>query len=129
MTTLLLLGALIWAAAWAVNIRMARREKAWPWVRFAVPAIFGVTLLIMWEIFVAAFDVSPVLLPPPSAIGARIAASTPILWVDFLQTFKGVMAGYFIGCGVAFLTALAVDRSSFLQRGLLPIGNLFAALP
>ncbi|WP_425500096.1 ABC transporter permease [Pikeienuella piscinae] len=108
---------------------MTGRERAWPWVRYAVPALFGVTLLALWEIGVAALEISPVLLPPPSVIAARIAGSLPILWVDFLQTFKGVMAGYAIGCGAAFLTALAVDRSSFLQRGLLPVGNLVAALP
>ena len=39
------------------------------------------------------------------------------------------MPGYAIGCGAAFLTAIATDRSPFLQRGLLPIGNLAAALP
>ncbi|QIE57410.1 ABC transporter permease [Pikeienuella piscinae] len=123
------LALVIWAASWALNVFMTGRERAWPWVRYAVPALFGVTLLALWEIGVAALEISPVLLPPPSVIAARIAGSLPILWVDFLQTFKGVMAGYAIGCGAAFLTALAVDRSSFLQRGLLPVGNLVAALP
>ena len=39
------------------------------------------------------------------------------------------MTGYVIGCGAAFLTAIAVDRSDFLKRGLLPVGNFVAALP
>ena len=47
-----------------------------------------------------------------------------------MQTFiKGALSGYFIGCGAAFLTATAIDRSPFLQRGLLPVGNFIAALP
>ena len=39
------------------------------------------------------------------------------------------MSGYLIGCIAAFITAVAVDKSSFLKRGLLPVGNFVAALP
>jgi NitT/TauT family transport system permease protein len=71
-----------------------------------------------------------VLLPPPSAIGARFAASIPTHWADYQQTvLKAVLMGYIMGCGSAFVVAIAIDRSSFLQRGLLPIGNLVSALP
>lgn len=34
-----------------------------------------------------------------------------------------------IGCSSAVLVAIAIDRSDFLKRGLLPIGNFVAALP
>ena len=40
-----------------------------------------------------------------------------------------MLAGYVIGCLSGFLVALLVDRVPFLKRGLLPIGNLVAALP
>ncbi|NDW04639.1 ABC transporter permease [Jiella pacifica] len=96
----------------------------------AIPLVFGLTLLVLWEFLVRGLNVPPVLLPPPSAIAATIASSTHLLWADFVQTFlKAVIAGYAIGCGAGFLTALLVDRSSFLKRGLLPIGNLVSALP
>jgi NitT/TauT family transport system permease protein len=63
-------------------------------------------------------------------IAARIGASLPVLWQDFAQTIlKGAFPGFLIGCGAAFVTAVAIDRSPFLQRGLLPIGNFVAALP
>ena len=71
-----------------------------------------------------------VLLPPPSQIGLRIAESLPVLWADFQQTFLlGVVPGYIIGCGAGFLVAVLVDRVPFLQRGLLPVGNMASALP
>ncbi|MGI9482081.1 MAG: ABC transporter permease [Hyphomicrobiales bacterium] len=96
----------------------------------AIPLIFGVWLLILWEIIVRGFNVPQVLLPPPSAIGVRFMASLPTLWADFQQTFlKAVLVGYVLGCGAGFVTAILIDRSPFLQRGLLPIGNLFSALP
>ena len=70
------------------------------------------------------------LLPPPSAIAVTFANSLPTLWEDFVQTFvKGALSGYIIGCGAAVPTGIAVDRSPFLQRGLLPVGNFVAALP
>lgn len=124
----MLILAAIWAAAWTLNSLLTRMDVAG--ARFLVPAVFGVTLLVMWEVAVRGFGISPVILPPPSAIGARIATSLPMLWTDFVQTFaKGALSGYVIGCGAAVLTAIAVDRSPFLQRGLLPVGNFVAALP
>ncbi len=49
---------------------------------------------------------------------------------DFRQTFlKSVLTGYVLGCGLGFLAAIAIDRSPFLQKGLLPLGNFVSALP
>jgi len=125
-----IVGALIfWAAMWALNVQLSNGPRT-RITTLVVPFIFGVTLLVLWEGIVRGLQISPILLPPPSAIAVRFANSLPILWVDFVQTFvKGALSGYIIGCGAAFLTAIAVDRSPFLQRGLLPVGNFVAALP
>jgi len=122
---------LFWLAAWALNARLAAGPAArHPAVRLAIPALFGVTLLVLWEGVVRGLQVSPVILPAPTEIGATIAASLPILWGDFVQTIvKGALSGYVIGCSAAVATAIAIDRSPFLQRGLLPVGNFIAALP
>jgi len=118
----------VWFGAWGLNARLAQRLGTVP--RFLVPLIFGATLLGLWELAVRLYGISPIILPAPSAIWAQMLASTDILWADFQQTIlKGALAGYVFGCGAAFLTALAVDRSGFLQRGLLPVGNFIAALP
>lgn len=122
---------IFWLAAYFLNVRLA--NSAWHKtraVKLAVPAIFGITILVVWEGLVHGLQVPAVILPPPSMIGARIADSLPILWSDFVQTFvKGALSGYIIGCGAAILTAILIDRSPFLQRGLLPVGNFIAALP
>lgn len=120
---------LVWLVLWVLNVRLSRQPKS-KVTTLLVPTIFGFTVLILWEGMVRGFDVSPVLLPGPAAIASRFAGSLPILWTDFVQTFvKGALSGYVIGCGAAFIIAVAVDRSPFLQRGLLPIGNFVAALP
>ncbi len=95
-----------------------------------VPTIFGLWLLVLWEAIVRGAGVPFVLLPPPSAVGVRIAASLPILAADFNQTvLKAVLFGFVAGSGAGFLTAILADRYNFLAKGLLPIGNLVSALP
>ena len=125
-------GALVfWVAAWAANVWLANSSlsRSLP-VRIAVPVIFGLTILVLWEGIVRGFGVSPIILPAPSQVAQTFAASTETLWVDFQQTvLKGALRGFVIGAVAAFLTAIAIDRSAFLTRGLLPIGNFVAALP
>jgi NitT/TauT family transport system permease protein len=124
-----LIGALaVWLALWVANVWLAgRRDGA---AGSLVPLMFGLAVLVLWEGVVRAYEVSPVILPAPSVIGAKIMGSLPVLWQDFAQTIlKGAVPGFLIGCGASFLTAIAIDRNPFLQRGLLPIGNFVAALP
>jgi NitT/TauT family transport system permease protein len=122
-------AVVIWLGGWWLNARIAARAPR-GWMRLPPPLVFGITLVLIWELAVRGLQVNPALLPPPSAIGARIAASTGTLWADVVQTFfKGALAGYAIGCGAAILTGIAIDRLPFLRRGLLPVGNFVAALP
>jgi NitT/TauT family transport system permease protein len=123
-----------WITAWvfvqslsALKAGSAGTRRA---VNIAIPVVFGLWVLLMWEILVRGFAVPQVLLPAPSQIWGRIVSSLPILAADFRQTFlKSVLIGYAIGCGSGFLAALLVDRAPFLRRGLLPVGNLVSALP
>ena len=123
-----------WLLAWQLVTRLAAHTIRQAALRRAVglliPVLFGVWLLLIWEFVVRGFGVPQVLLPAPSVIWERITGSVPILWADFQQTFlKAVISGYVIGCGSAFVVAILIDRSPFLQKGLLPIGNLVSALP
>ena len=129
--TLVLLALVVWVSGWGINIVLARSAACdTRAVKLAVPLIFGVTILIMWELVVLGLQVPQVILPPPSHIAQTFAANLGLLWGDFVQTIlKGALAGYIIGCGAAFLTALLVDRYDYLRRGLLPLGNFMAALP
>ena len=125
----MIVGAVaVWLGGWALNAWLARVGG---WVgRWLPPVVFGLTLLLLWEFVVRGFGVSPVLLPPPSAVAARLVNDWPTLWADVRQTFlQGALSGYAIGCGAAFLTGVAVDRMPFLRAGLLPVGNFASALP
>ena len=124
----------LWLAAWGANQYLASLSPASPALQrlqgLAIPLIFGATLLFLWETVVAGFKVPSVLMPAPSAIAAKFAASLPILQADFAQTvLRAVLPGWALGCASGFAVALLCDRLPFLQRGLLPLGNFVAALP
>ena len=129
-----LLMAACWLLAWRCVTELSAMTPSSSFVRsclrLLIPAIFGAWILIIWEALTRGAGIPFVLLPPPSAIGARIAGSLPILADDVRQTiFKAVFAGYIIGCGAGFAVAILADRVAFLRLGLLPIGNMVSALP
>ncbi|MCQ8873460.1 ABC transporter permease [Mesorhizobium sp. LMG17149] len=129
---LLLTGA--WLLGWRCVAVLSSLRPFAKWARTAlhliIPAIFGAWILIIWEAVTRGAGIPFILLPPPSAIGARIAGSLPVLGADVRQTiFKAVIFGYVVGSGAGFITAILADRVPFLRRGLLPIGNMVSALP
>lgn len=126
-----LIALAIWAAGWWLNARLAASAQSDSrLVSLAIPAIFGMTLIAMWQVLVTMLEVSAVILPAPSAIAAQFAESIPTLIADFNQTIvKGAMTGYVCGMIAAFAVALLADRSPFLTRGILPVGGFMAALP
>ncbi|MEZ5725682.1 MAG: ABC transporter permease [Paracoccaceae bacterium] len=118
----------VWLGSWGLNAWLARYDTRV--TRVLVALIFGASVLVLWEMIVRAYGVPSVILPAPSQIARSFAGNLPILWGDFVQTIlKGALSGWLIGAAAAIGTAIAIDRSPFLQRGLLPIGNFVAALP
>ncbi|RUU01135.1 ABC transporter permease [Mesorhizobium sp. USDA-HM6] len=126
--------AAAWLLAWRCVALLSSLRPAASGLRTAlrliIPAIFGAWILIIWEAITRGGGIPFILLPPPSAIGARIANSLPILGSDVRQTiFKAVLIGYIVGNLAGFVVAILADRVPFLRRGLLPIGNMVSALP
>ena len=127
----IVLGFAFWATGWMLNVRLANGPSGdIRSVRIAIPLIFGLTILVVWEFFVLGFEINPVFLPRPSDIMIRMSQELPRLWADFVQTIiKGALTGYIIGGLAAFGVAILADRSEFLTRGVLPVGSFMAALP
>jgi NitT/TauT family transport system permease protein len=127
-----LVGA--WIAAWALIERLTAWSPTAPVFRFivdvCVPLAFGAFLFLLWEVITVGCGVPMVLLPAPSQIAVRFAASLPILGADFFQTVvRAVIPGWLIGSAAGFAVALLADRVPFLGRGLIPLGDFVSALP
>jgi len=121
---------LAWAIGWLSDLVLQRVEAPSRLANILVPALFGIVVLLTWQAYVAGSRIPLVLLPAPSQIWTRLLGSLPIIGADFVQTFiRAVIPGWVIGCLSGFVVALACDRFDFLRRGLLPLGNLVAALP
>jgi NitT/TauT family transport system permease protein len=129
-TAFWLLVVLVVGVSWYGLEALARLDKP-RWVgALVVPGLFGLLLLWLWQVLVVGFDIPMVLLPSPARIGHQLTANAGQLWQDFRQTFlKSVLAGFTLGSASGFIVALLVDRSPFLQRGLLPLGSLVSAIP
>ena len=65
----LIAGALIWAGGWWANTLLARGPKT-GFTRLAVPLIFGLTIIAVWECVVRGLDISIALLPAPTWNGS-----------------------------------------------------------
>jgi NitT/TauT family transport system permease protein len=125
--TLLVIAAT--AAAWWLLGCLANL-RGHLFLSWLVPAVFGASLLLGWEVICRGYGVPRVLLPAPSQIWDAFWRELPTLAGDFRQTFlKAVIAGFIIGNLLGLATALVVDRVPFLQRGLLPLGNFVSAVP
>jgi len=114
-----------------VSIRwLAALDERNPIGRFGTPLLFGVWVLVFWQLLVDGFDVPRVLLPAPSVIGHSLLVSLPVLAGDFTQTvLHSALIGLVAGCALGFVVGVLIDRSPFLQRGLLPLAALASAVP
>ena len=92
---------LLWAIVWLGNDALSGLAVTSPLGlrlrNLIVPAIFGLTVLLLWQLVVKGFNIKPVFLPAPSDIGGRFFTSPVTLWEDFVQTVRAVLAGWVIG--------------------------------
>jgi len=95
-----------------------------------IPFLFGSWIFFLWEVITIGMSVPQVLLPSPSLIWQVFDGAGATLFADFYQTFvRSAIPGFIIGSGSGFIIAIAADKIPFLQRGLIPIGNFFSAVP
>jgi len=132
MSTTLLIPLLIVLLAVAVfSVRkLASLDEKGIVGQFGTPLLFGVWILVFWQILTEAFDVPRVLLPAPSVIWTSLLAGFGVLASDFVQTvLHSVVIGLITGCALGFIVGVLIDRSPFLQRGLLPLAALASTVP
>jgi NitT/TauT family transport system permease protein len=99
--------------------------------RYGAPIAGGVVILLAWEFLPALFNVSKLLLPPPSAVirSMWLVYDRGLLLPNFIVTLVEALAGFAVGsiCGIFF--AFLVTRSLLIERMLLPYLIGLQALP
>ena len=99
-------------------------------VEYGTPLLFGAWVLVFWQLLTQAFDVPRVLLPAPSVVWQALLGGLGVLAGDFVQTvLHSALIGLVAGCALGFIVGVLIDRSPFLQRGLLPLASLASAVP
>jgi NitT/TauT family transport system permease protein len=106
------------------------RTSAW-FQRYAPPVLGGVVLLLIWEYVPAMFDVSKLLLPPPSSIARSLWTiyDRGILVDNFLVTLMEALLGFSIGAITGIFAAFLVTRALIIERTLMPYLVGLQALP
>jgi NitT/TauT family transport system permease protein len=98
--------------------------------QYGTPLLFGFWILAFWQILTRAFEVPQVLLPAPTVVWHALVGNAGVLAQDFVQTvLHSALIGLVAGCALGFGVGVLIDRSPFLQRGLLPVAALASAVP
>ena len=86
------------------------------------PSIVLVSAIVVgWEAYVRVAAVSPLVLPAPSRIVAQLWAFRADALAHLAPTLVEAVLGLAIAVVVAIVAALAMDRSSILERALAPL--------
>ena len=98
--------------------------------QYGTPLLFGIWVLVFWQLLTQALDVPRVLLPAPSLVWHALIGNFGVLVSDFNQTvLHSALIGLLAGCALGFAVGVLIDRSPFLQRGLLPLAALASSVP
>jgi NitT/TauT family transport system permease protein len=95
----------------------------------AAPAAFGLGFAALWEGAVAAFDLKPYFLVPPSSIVAQFFDNVGLIWdaasVSGLNAAVGLLAGTVLGVAMSF----ALSRWRILGELATPLAVALNAIP
>lgn len=93
------------------------------------PVVFGIGVLVAWQVLVVALGVPSFLLPTPTAIaeqvGAQFAVIVPTAAVTGGNALTGLVAGFVIGVALALLAA----RSRLVEALTTPVVLAASAVP
>jgi NitT/TauT family transport system permease protein len=94
-----------------------------------LPLLFALTVLAAWELFCRASRVSPLLLPPPSAVWSVLSNNWEILFQQSvpttLETITSFAAATLLGVGLA----VAITFSAWMREALYPNIVMFQLIP
>lgn len=99
------------------------------WRRRLLPIVALLSLLVLWEISVAVFDIKPFIAPAPSAIFDVLVNRFGMLMQNLLPTAIEAVAGFLIGNMLAIIIATAFAYKQTLEEAFFPIAVMVNTIP
>jgi len=90
-------------------------------VRRLYPVLAIALFLVIWEMAVHAFSITPLILPAPSAVFDDIVANRDMYMTFSVPTLIEVLAGFAVAAVAGVALAVAVSFSGFMRRTLYPL--------
>jgi NitT/TauT family transport system permease protein len=98
-------------------------------LRIAPPLLTFVIGVALAELLIRWLDVSPLILPRPSAVWAAATNDAAALLPALAQTARSVLAGLSISITVGVLSAVALGTAAWIQRAFYPYAIFFQIVP
>ncbi len=98
-------------------------------MRIVAPIVFGVLVLVLWQVFVTVANVSAYLLPSPLAIGEQIVEFAPSLISASGITGLNALLGLLVGSIIGILGALLASFSRIIDQLSAPLVAALAVIP
>jgi len=93
------------------------------------PVVTLFILLGLWELSIPLFHLNRIVLPQPTDIARAAAANWQRLLAQTGVTMMESVAGFLLGCGIAYLLAIAFVHSPLIQDALYPYAIALKSTP
>jgi len=99
------------------------------WLRFLVPAILGIAVLILWEWSVTAAGISPLVLATPSEIWTALVENFATLMHALLFTVRIMLFSFVAATVSGVLLAIVFSQSRPIEYALYPYAVVLQVTP
>jgi ABC-type nitrate/sulfonate/bicarbonate transport system permease component len=89
--------------------------------RVGPPVAVVVALLVLWEAYVAASGISPLVLPSPSRILGALVDFRDLAWSHTVPTIIETVIGFAVSVAAAIGFAVAMDQTPAIRRAVYPL--------
>src|SRR5271165_4895634 len=94
-----------------------------------LPLLFALAVLVAWEVFCRASRVSPLLLPPPSAVWSVLSENWEILFQQSVPTTLETIISFVAATLLGVALAVAITFSAWVREALYPNVVMFQLIP
>jgi NitT/TauT family transport system permease protein len=94
-----------------------------------LPLLFALTVFVAWELFCRASRVSPLLLPPPSAVWSVLSENWGILFQQSVPTTLENITSFAVATLLGVALAVAITFSAWVREALYPNIVMFQLIP